>query len=196
MAFIYVITNQVNGKRYVGKTTHNSINKRWKEHIKDSKNRKYNKRPLYNALNKYGIENFIIEQLEECSIETLEERELYWIDKLNTYHSGYNATKGGDGKNLYGYKEIASKYLELQHQQKTADYFGCTRETVKKICEYYKIPIKTSHQINKEKSGKPVMMLDKSTNEVLNTFNSLKEASMFCIGNYSGRTHISDVCKK
>ena len=36
MAFIYVITNDVNGKRYVGKTN-NSIDKRFKEHIKDSK---------------------------------------------------------------------------------------------------------------------------------------------------------------
>ena len=37
----------------------------------------------------------------------LSEREIYWINELETYGSkGYNASKGGDGKILYDYKEI------------------------------------------------------------------------------------------
>lgn len=68
MAFIYVITNDINSKRYVGKTN-NSIEKRFKEHIKNSKRERCEKRPLYNAMNKYGIEHFHIEELEECSAE-------------------------------------------------------------------------------------------------------------------------------
>lgn len=38
-------------------------------------------------------------------------------------------------------------------------------------------------------------MLSISTNEIIKTFASLKEASLFCLGNYSGRTHIADVTK-
>ena len=59
MAFIYVITNDVNGKQYVGKTNF-SLERRFREHIADSKRERCNKRPLYSAMNKYGVEHFHI----------------------------------------------------------------------------------------------------------------------------------------
>ena len=61
MSFIYKITNQINGKSYIGKTNLPSIQERFKEHISDSKRARMEKRPLYSAMNKYGIENFKIE---------------------------------------------------------------------------------------------------------------------------------------
>ena len=76
MAFIYVITNDLNGKQYVGKTSR-SIEERFKEHIRDKDYRKNEKRPLYNAMNKYGIEHFSIKVLEECSIEESAAREIF-----------------------------------------------------------------------------------------------------------------------
>lgn len=100
MAFIYVITNDINGKQYVGKTNHKKVEERLKEHIRDSRKKSCEKRPLYNAINKYGIEHFHIEVLEECPPEDSADREIYWIDKLQTYgRNGYNATRGGDSKN-------------------------------------------------------------------------------------------------
>jgi len=65
MSYIYAITNNINGKQYVGKTNF-SLQKRFQEHIRDSKQRIKEHRPLYNAFNKYGIENFSIKVLEEC----------------------------------------------------------------------------------------------------------------------------------
>ena len=97
---IYIITNDINDKVYVGKTMH-SIEKRFKEHCKDSKKERNEKRPLYNAMNKYGIKHFKISLLEECDSENAEEREIYWIEYYNSYKNGYNATKGGDGKTLH-----------------------------------------------------------------------------------------------
>ena len=47
-------------------------------------------------MNKYGIEHFHIEIIEE--IDNPEEREIYWINVKDTYTYGYNATLGGDGK--------------------------------------------------------------------------------------------------
>lgn len=76
MSYIYVITNDVNGKQYVGKTN-GTIEKRFKEHIKDSKRERCEKRPLYNAINKYGIEHFSIKQLEECSEKEASTKEIY-----------------------------------------------------------------------------------------------------------------------
>ena len=63
--------------------------------------------PLYtDAMNKYGVENFIVEELEYIEDDNkLSKREIYWINELQTY-GGYNATKGGDGTILYDHNEI------------------------------------------------------------------------------------------
>lgn len=73
MGYIYKIVNDINNKIYIGKTEFN-IEKRFKEHCQDSK-KGYENRPLYKAMNKYGIEHFSIEKIEECN--NLEEREKY-----------------------------------------------------------------------------------------------------------------------
>lgn len=192
MAFIYVITNKINGKQYVGKTTHNSIQKRFQEHIRDSRKSRCEKRPLYSAINKYGVENFTIEQLEECSIDELEDREIYWIDKLDTYHNGYNATHGGDGKILYNYKEIADKYLELQCIAHTAKFFGCDVDTVKTACTSYGVRILSYAENAKKLFGKAIVMLDKDTEEILQYFSTITDAEKF-IGKVRAKQHIREV---
>lgn len=189
MAFIYVITNDVNDKQYIGKTN-NSIEKRFREHILDSKRERCEKRPLYSAMNKYGIEHFHIEELEECSAEESAEREEYWIDKLDTYgHNGYNATRGGDSKKYYDYKEIADKYLELQNQRKTARYFHCDMATVRKACKECNVPILSSQEVH----SKSVIMCDINTHKELREFSSIKEAEAFFDREHSGL--IGKVCK-
>ena len=55
MSYIYKITNDVNGKIYVGKTNY-TIEKRFEEHIKDYQRKRCEKRPLYEAMNKYGVD--------------------------------------------------------------------------------------------------------------------------------------------
>lgn len=95
-------------------------------------------------MNKYGIENFIIEELEQVEDETkLDEREIYWIKELQTYGSnGYNATKGGDGKILYDYKDI----LNLANLGYTASQIskkvGCCKDTVFKVVKSYNVRLR------------------------------------------------------
>ena len=64
MAYIYQITNNINGKIYIGKTEF-SIEKRFQEHCRDCFKRKTEHRPLYAAMRKYGIENFSVALIEK-----------------------------------------------------------------------------------------------------------------------------------
>ena len=97
MKGIYKITNKINGKAYIGKSS--DIEKRWQYHLNNyTSNREYNK-TLYRAFRKYGINNFSFEVLEELSDkydEQSNEREQYWIKYYNTFDFGYNMTEGGD----------------------------------------------------------------------------------------------------
>lgn len=143
MGYIYCITNLINNKRYVGKTTL-TIEDRWKKHCQDSYKNRCEKRPLYNAFNKYGIENFKIEEIEYIEDDTLlSDREIYWIKQLETYgHNGYNATKGGDGKILYDYKEIIELYNLGYTCKKVADKIKCNEDTVRKVLKAHGIKIR------------------------------------------------------
>ena len=88
MTGIYKITKKSNGKSYIGQS--NDIERRFSEH----KNR--NVIPIDVAIHKYGADAFNFEVLEECKIEDLNEREMYWIDYYNTYlGDGYNCYPGG-----------------------------------------------------------------------------------------------------
>ena len=76
MGYIYVITNKINGKQYVGKTI-NTIEERFKQHLRDSNKVTLEQRPLYKAIKKYGKENFSVSLLEECSFKELSVKEIY-----------------------------------------------------------------------------------------------------------------------
>lgn len=91
MNYIYKITNIINGKLYIGKTG-KTIEERFQDHKRASK-APYVNRPLYDAMNKYGYEYFIIEEVECCKNDKEASiREMYWIAYYDTYRNGYNAT--------------------------------------------------------------------------------------------------------
>lgn len=87
MAHVYRITNKITGRIYIGKEK--------------------NFDPKYlgsgmlitAAIEKYGRENFIKDILEECSLDSIDAREKYWIETLNSTERdiGYNIALGGSG---------------------------------------------------------------------------------------------------
>lgn len=87
-SFIYRITNTINSKFYIGKTT-KTIEERFRRHYYSHRNQNTY---LYKAMRKYGIDNFKIDIIEETEFPN--EREMYWIDLLDPH---YNMTRGGDG---------------------------------------------------------------------------------------------------
>ena len=108
---IYKIENLVNGKVYVGQTTEEKgfdgrycskgkdIERIYKhqESLKEN-NYKYNKH-LFDAINKYGFENFSVNKIFDVAFskEELNIKEQVWISIYNSYNNGYNNNLGGDG---------------------------------------------------------------------------------------------------
>ena len=87
---IYKVTNKVNGKVYIGQSV--DISRRWCEHM-NAKDDIY----FHKAIQKYGVENFEWEVIEQCKKKDLDERESYWIEYYDSFNKGYNCTKGGEG---------------------------------------------------------------------------------------------------
>lgn len=198
MAYIYQITNDINGKIYIGKTEF-SIEKRFKEHCKDAFREKNEKRPLYSAIRKYGIEHFHIKLVEETN--NPEEREKYWIEKLGSFKYGYNATIGGDGKQYIDYDLVCETYKNLQCIVDTAKQLNISEDSVSKILKLYKIDIIPNAKIVQNKYGKIINMYDLNDN-YLRTFPSTTEAAKFMVENKltnckmtTIKQHISEVCK-
>lgn len=90
---IYGLKNKINGKWYVGQSV--DVIDRWNHAYKRVKCHTQPK--IYNALKKYGYDNFEKIILEECDNVDwiLDYREMYWIRSLNSVENGYNATYGG-----------------------------------------------------------------------------------------------------
>ena len=94
MGYIYCIKNDINNKIYIGKTIY-SIEHRFKEHLRDARNKKCTSK-LHRAILKYGSNHFYPELLEECDNSLLSDKEKYYIQKYNTVYDGYNITFGGE----------------------------------------------------------------------------------------------------
>lgn len=198
MAYIYQITNQINGKIYIGKTER-TIQERWREHCEDYLRERCYDRPLYRAMRKYGLSNFTIELLEET--DNPEEREIFWIEQKGSFKHGYNATMGGDGKKYIDYDLVVATYKNSGIIKETAKILGICEDTVHKILKQEDISIKPTSEINKEKFSKMVSMYSLN-DEYIRTFISLQEATTYMVENkLTGckhstiRTHISEVCR-
>lgn len=99
--YIYMITNLINDKKYVGKRA-GSI----------SSTKSYYGSGIYikRAIERYGKENFKKDILEVVVDGDLNERERYWIGVYETNITGYNLTMGGDGGSLF---------LGMKHSEET-----------------------------------------------------------------------------
>lgn len=193
MGYIYCITNLINGKQYIGKTTY-SVTKRFQEHCKDSKKERCEKRPLYDAMNKYGVENFIVEELYECDNEELSSYEIQYIEKYSTYSNGYNATKGGDGSILFDYKLILKLYQEGMSMIEVASKVGCSIDTVSKVIHINNIPL---NKIIAGSCNNPIVVkqfdLD---NNFIRQWNSIADAAHWLVNNGYAKTYNGGVRQK
>ena len=138
MGYIYKITNNINNKIYIGKTTF-SIERRWNEHQKAAYSSLIDY-PLYRAMRKYGLEHFVIEQVEEVDDEIIDEREQYWIQYYDSYVStskGYNATLGGEGNSIIDKNLVYTLWDKGYTITEISNEIKADRSNIRKILQLY-----------------------------------------------------------
>lgn len=195
MGIIYKITNKVNNKVYIGKTS-KTVEARWKQHLTDAKSyylhQTGHKRPLYDAFKKYGIENFTYEVLLECPDDVLNQEEQKYIALYHSYIgdsscNGYNATIGGDGRPYELSSNELEKLITLYHK-------GYSLINIAKELNYdITVVSRKLHELGfscKNGNRKPVYQVDKKTNQILGWFESCSDAAVKCFNNRLHNAHI------
>lgn len=185
---IYKIENKVNGKIYIGQSI--EIENRWKKHLRANDDF-----IVHKAIHKYGKENFTFSIVEECGIDELNNREIYWI---NFYQSivpnGYNMIPGGSNGmglskglkvNQYDLNGLFIATYDSANQASAAagvDHWSicaCCRGEYRHAGGYqwkYADDAKIIQPIV-VRTNFTVLQIDKNTDEVICEYNSLKEAS-------------------
>lgn len=199
-----MIQNKVDKKIYVGQSR--DIYSRWWKHKSFlNKNTHHNKK-LQEAWNKYGENSFLFSVLEECNKESLNEKEIYWINHYDSFNNGYNLNKGGNG--ITGYKHNSDEIIKMRliqnpmtvlqfdlnfnmikewiggisHIHKEKNY---TSSSLKKRCEHtYKemTPYKDSYWVFKEEYNSPDFSWEKYLNneKIIQINKKVKQHKRIC----------------
>lgn len=202
MIGIYKITNKINGKFYIGQSIH--IEHRIMDHkAPRSSKRNY---PICRAIKKYGRENFSYEIIEVCQLEQLNEKEINYIKTLCPHYNISEGGSGNRGycpspelrkhlsrKNKEYWENLSDeKKIIVMRNLKTKKNHLVREVTKKKISETlmghnYNTPKSNSlrsdfmkeysknHDMARRKRA--VLQLDKITGEVLNEFETIKQAA-------------------
>lgn len=144
---IYKVTNLINSKVYIGQTI-NSLNQRWVHHCGKWSSCTY----LRNAIQKYGKENFTIEEIDRAeTLDILNEREIYWIEFYETKNpdKGYNLRFGGNNST---FSEESKKKMSISSTGKKH-----SEETKKKMSEMRKnMSEETKRKMSETRKGRPL----------------------------------------
>ena len=217
IGYIYLITNKINGKKYIGQTR-TTVEERWYRHCLHAQNPK-RAIGIDGAIRKYGAENFDYKVIKECPIEELDKWEIYYIKEYNTYQGdntdiGYNLTLGGQGGLLYDIDEdeMLQMYLDGKSAKEIAQYYNCSDKTIGSRLKKYNVDTK-EHQkqwlknhpqawkenLSKSKAGrfqegdgaKAVYLIEKDM-----TFPSLKECSQWLFNNNYSKANSWEAVRK
>lgn len=143
--FIYKITNKVNGKSYIGQT-------RYKPEFRFRQHMHKTSPALAYDIKKYGKEAFELETLEECDYSELDSKELYYIDKYETFYNGYNRQRGGKNHECKTitddkYDEIVGLYKSGFSTNKIAELYKVDKGLIGRILTTLGIKLKDPKKI-------------------------------------------------
>ena len=207
---IYKFTNNINGHSYIGQTI-NPKSRYWDHVCRVKKNT-----GLDTAIAKYGAENFSYEVLYETPLlpcsqvkELLNEKEIYYINKYDTYNNGYNQTLGGKGTVGMPCSEKSKEFRKWYNAHRNELLSDETREKLrrnailnkdkmqspearKKMSEANRYSQKSEESIQKIKDSlkgrstrQGVKINLYENNKLIKTFNSRKECFEFFNGKIS-----------
>lgn len=192
--YIYKFTNRINGKVYIGQTY--NLQTRLNSHKSKALN---TKNKFYNAIRKYGWENFELSILSTITANTKEELsilldklEIEYIRQYNSYKSGYNSTLGGHSKRGYKLSE------EFSEKCKSRTYSDDTRKKMsisaknriiseetrlklrnsaikRNFSKYRELTTSSRNKAIKRALGVSVLQLDTNFN-IINRFDSISDA--------------------
>ena len=217
MGYIYVRINKVNGKKYVGQVT--TIRFKARQYKWKSNSFRYAGKAINAARAKYGIDAFDFEILKECKDDELNYWEKYYIKELNTKTPyGYNMTDGGEGMSGYSCPRTEEWKRKISESEKGKRITEKTRKKMSESAKKRKQPLRTEEWkrkigegnkgkkmseeakrkiseaqkgIPKIKLSKPVLQIDRYTNEIIAEFTSIIEVEKELGFNHS---NISKCC--
>lgn len=152
MGVIYIATNKINGKSYIGQTTKNNFLRRKKGHINEAKKRKT---IFHNALLKYDPDNFEWKTLIICEMNELDYYEIECIRVFKTLApNGYNAETGGN-KNKQASQETKNKQSKMRKGKLLSEKH---KESLKEARKYVIMSEETKNKISIANLGKTLTL--------------------------------------
>lgn len=173
---IYIIKNKINDKVYIGQTT-SPIRKRFKDHFTSAKHPRKCKYKFYLAINKHGRKNFYYEILEDkVPVYALDEKEMEYIKKYDSYHNGYNSTAGGDSPQIYKLEDQKTILEMLEagfYYTELAAMYDVHKATIQRLA--HKLGFRRNHRIT-GKELKKLFLEGKSDQEIADLYGYHKES--------------------
>ena len=170
MAYVYKIINTLNNKMYIVITTRDP-KIRFEEHKRRAFQKNYYgyNYPIYNAIRKYGIENFIFEVIYKTDNEIeIYEKEQYYIQLYDTILNGYNISVGGEGHSKYPTELILKYWEEGKTCTEIANILGCQITTISNRLKGNGIDQEQIYsrlsQTNKKNNSNPILQFDLNNN--------------------------------
>lgn len=206
MGCIYLITNIVNKKQYVGYTSFDNVLKRFEEHWRSRKSQKNGKSYLHAAMAKYGKENFSIKQIDITSEDDWIEKEQFWIQYYNTLvPNGYNICIGGEKPPVhYGDNNCKTKIKDAEIINIYNDLLEY-KLTIREIADKYHASTDEISRINKGTARRiegyhfPLRKMKKQLWDVYHIIEDMKDGMSqteleikYCIKN---RTKLYDISR-
>lgn len=189
MKGIYLIRNTKTNKVYIGSSI--KLSARKQRHFKNLTEGIHHSKKLQNSFNKYGIDCFIfecIEEYEDIDNQELIRREQYWIDYYDSYHNGYNCRPNAE--NNYGHKHsnetkkllsklnsgennaMYGKKLTEEHKQMLREKSSGRKDSLETIEKKRLAGLNRTHseetkyKQSRAKNSKPIYQIDENINIV------------------------------
>ena len=125
---VYKITNTITNDFYIGSSK--DVKKRWADHKKPSTWKRFPNNPMYLDMQKYGVEKFDFEILEEVEEGSLKEKEQKFIETLKPTYNDRNA----DGLNIERSKEYMKQYQKTDKRKKS--HRKANNKYYSQLCSY------------------------------------------------------------